>query len=358
MLTMRIAIITCYKDPEYVRAVTLRKSMDLIDNVDSLIIKNKHRGLIRYPEVIAKLIWIRLIKRPDAYLITFRGYEVLPVSNLITWPKPLIYDEFLNPLEWLNESRKESWARFIPQNFLKSLYRFLLRRPKLILADTTAHAKYSAKLLGLNDSKFMGLPVSTDESLFKPKLNRSTKSRFKVFYYGSMLGLHGLDTVLKATQKLKGKPIDFIIAGGGLATDELVRKYREDGSNLEYIKWIPYPKLPDYIHSSDITLGGPFGASVQAEHVITGKTYQFLACQSPVLIGQNKASLDFVDKVNCLSVPLGNHDALADSIEWAYKHPSKLEAIAKNGHDLYSNKFSNVAISKLLELKFKDLGLL
>ncbi len=141
---MKIAIITCYKQPDYVRALVLRVALVANPENKIYIIKNRQLGLLRYPEVLMKLLIIRFKHRPDAYLLTFRGYEVLPAVNVVTWPKPLIFDEFINPLEWLHEPRPERWARFVPKKVLRRIYRLFLRRSKFILADTAAHTSYSA----------------------------------------------------------------------------------------------------------------------------------------------------------------------------------------------------------------------
>lgn len=352
MIVMKVAVITCYRQPDYVRAVTLRNAIEAQDSTQMYIIRNSHTGLFRYLEVIFKLVWLRITKRPDVYLVTFRGYEILPFVALLSWPKTLIYDEFVSPLEWLQEERTEWWAKLIPHSALKLLYRILLRRCKLVLADTEAHVDYSSKISGITKSKFKSLPVGTDESIFKPapngyidKVGNDSQSDFKVFYYGSMLGLHGLDVVMDAALKLKDQPIEFVFAGGGQPTKQAIAEYQGKGAKITHHEWIEYSDLPKFAYRSQLTLGGPFGVSPQAKRVITGKTYQFLACQAPVLIGQNLASGLFIDKQNCLSIPLGDAQALADKILWAQQHPAQLKSIAAAGRELYDQNFSSSALA-------------
>lgn len=351
---MKLAIVTCYKDPDYVRATVLRRILDAQEDIDLVICKNKHKGLLRYPEVIAKIIWIRIAQRPDTYLVTFRGYEILPFAAFLTWPRTLIYDELVNPLEWLREDRREAWAKFIPQNLLHGFYRLLIRRCSLVIADTQAHASYSAELLGLPEDKFKALPVGTDERVFNTDIKSIKKSKqFTVFYYGSMLPLHGLEIAMQAALLLKDRGIDFVFVGGGEQAATLAETYMQKGARITHKKWVPFNDLAIEAVNADLTLGGPFGDSPQAQRVVTGKTYQFLACGAPVLVGQNLSSHSFINKKNALTVPLGDPQALADQIEWAHTHPKQLKAIAAEGLKLYEKEFSNVALQKEMQKLLK-----
>ncbi len=350
MSRVKIAVITCYKQPDYVRAQVLRASLALDSANQVISIKNNREGLLRYPEVLGKLIAVRLMQHPDVYVLTFRGYEVLPTINLFTWPKPLIFDEFINPLEWLQEPRLEWWAKLVPQSFLQVFYRLLLARSRVILADTAAHAVYSAQLTygGPND-KYSTLAVGTNEALFYPIASvRAQNKRFRVFYYGNMLPLHGLSYVIEAAIELKDLPIEFVLVGGSGPTEVAITEAKLAGARITYRPWLDFKKLPDEVRQADLCLGGPFGNTVQADYVVTGKTYQCIACGVPTLIGANQASGKFTNRKDCLTVPLGDSRALADSIIWAYKHPEELARIGKNGRRLYEKHFSNKILAAQL----------
>ncbi len=346
---MKVAVITCYKQPDYVRAQTLRAAV-AANGHTLFTVKNSRKGLLRYLEVFLKTLALRIRHRPDTYIITFRGYEILPFIGVITWPKRLIFDEFISPLGWLYEPRPEVWAKYVPKKALGWLYRILLRRPAVILADTQATAAYSSALTygGGGSHNYVALPVSTDETLFTPVKKTAVKKTFSVFYYGNMLPLHGIQYVLDAAVMLQNLPIEFVIVGGK-NMEAGVGAAVGQGARIRYHAWIDYNNLPEEIHAASLCLGGPFGATKQAELVITGKTYQFLACQAPVLIGKNKATSLFKHQKNCLMVPLGDSAALAKQISWAYSHQDKLQEIAANGRQLYEKHFSISAISPQLE---------
>ncbi|MBI1856913.1 glycosyltransferase [Candidatus Saccharibacteria bacterium] len=445
---MKVTIVTCYKDPDYVRARTLRAGLAANAGVEMTIVKNKHKNILRYPETIIRLVIDRINNRPDAYILTFRGYEILPFLQLIAWSKPIIFDEFINPLEWLAEPRHEKWVGLIPKKALKKFYVALLGRCRFILADTQAHADYSVKLSGQQtnvldspktprsqgesaraktvlsegevalatsreekpfvadrirsgdegvfdrSSKYWAIPVGTDETVFDYKLDlrkiarsqgksvrvgsgftegevaistlkegrplpaeiswsgdggvlrKSSKVRvlekyFQVFYYGNMLPLHGLEYVLEAAVLLKNNQnIKFLIVGGNSRTVKMIKNAQQQGAKIKYQNWIPFEELPKVIATSSLCLGGPFGKTNQAQKVITGKTYQFLASGAATLIGNTEASALFIDKKNSLVVPLADPLALATTIDWAYQHRQQLPAIGQAGNRLYQENFS------------------
>lgn len=343
---MKAAVITCYKHPDYIRAVTIRRAIAAQPGIEMYVLKNTHKNIIRYPEIMCKILWLRITMRPDVYVVTFRGYEILPFAAVAAWPKKLIFDELVNPIEWLQESRAEKWAAFIPQRLLKLFYRWLLRRASVVICDTPEHAAYSAKLLNMKSDKFMTMPVGTDEETFQPSSVKAANP-FKVFYYGNMLPLHGIDIVLKAAEKLKDIPIEFEFAGGSQHIADLISESKKRGANITYHTWVPFSELAEKVEQSSLLLGGPFGKTTQANMVITGKAFQFLASAKPTLVGDTESGRRyFTDKINCLIVPLGDADALASQIQWAHEHPKQLQNIGIAGKQLYDAEFSSDVLAR------------
>lgn len=348
-MSVKVCIVTCYKDPDYVRARTLRKALLDNDSVDLIVVKNRNKGLLRYPEVVLRLMYIRLTKRPDVYLLTFRGYELLPIFWLITLGKKRIFDEFINLVEWVVYEHKKVMEGSIAAKLIRRMYRFFLKRNKIILTDTKIHAEYSAKLMNLPLAQYMAVPVSTDEQVFKPQQTGPAVEDFQVFYYGNMLPLHGLQYVIEAAVSLQTeKRIKFLFIGGDEATRKLIIEAQAKGAQIEYKKWVPFDELPRIAAESQLCLGGPFGNTLQARMVVTGKTYQFLAMGLPTLVGVVDEETDFVDKKNCLIVPQADSSAVADKIKWALSNRDNLAAIGTAGHQLYTQKFSNQVVARCM----------
>lgn len=356
---MKLCIITCYNQPDYVRAKTLRAAAGAINGVDVLVIKNTRTNILRYAEVFLKLLKVRLRDRPDAYLLTFRGYEMLLPVRVLTLGKPLIYDEFINPIEWavyehgkLARNNPLVWA-------FKVLYRWLLKTVNLTLTDTESHAELSAEMLHLPIDDFLSIPVGTDEVTFKVVEPEDTEGEyFTVFYYGNMLPLHGLQYVIDAAVKLNHEPVKFMLVGGSAKTAHEVAHAVGNGAKIEYKAWVEFESLPAMMRAADLCLAGPFGGTFQSQFVVTGKAYQYMALGRPIVIGRNKESHQFKDKRNALIVPQADADALAETIRWAMRNRNRLASIGRGGQALYRQQFSAEMLEGRLALGLRRLGLL
>lgn len=345
---MKIAIVTCYDQQDYVRANALRKGLQEAKGVEIIEIANDNPGLLRYLETPFKILKARLTSRPDAYLITFRGYEMLLYMVLTLVRKPIIFDELVNFTEWMDEHRMIRQGS-VPYRLFRKWYAWQARKCRVILADTDAHAKYSAELNNMSLDRYMTIPVGTNEKVFAHDANATPTKPFTVFYYGHMRPLHGLEYVLEAAVLLKGVPgIKFHFVGGGKHAKEACEDAATQGADIHYQEWVNFDHLPAIASTAGLAVGGPFGDTLQSQYVVTGKTYQFLSLGVPVLIGRNEVNEDFVDQRNCLMVPQANADAIAAAIRWAYSHSEHMQRIADQGHQLYEDKFSQKHINQLV----------
>jgi glycosyltransferase involved in cell wall biosynthesis len=215
------------------------------------------------------------------------------------------------------------------------------------LTDTPLHQSYFASLFQIPPDRICAVPVSTDERLFlhcngdDPRRSAFPK-RFEVFFYGSFLPLHGIDTILEAAGALSDKPVLFTLVGGGRGMGRRlneIARIRNIG-NIRHKLWVNYEDLPQWIKEADLCLGGPFGNTGQARRVITGKTFQFLAMGKPTVIGRIEGEFGFTDKDNCLLVPQGDGPSLAAAISWAMAHPESLASIGRRGRALYEMHYS------------------
>jgi len=340
-----VCLVTCYTDPNYVRVKTLEAGFMANDGVRLSIVRNRQHGVLRYAEVILKLIRIRLLVNPNIYFLTFRGYEILPFVLLIGIGKKVIFDEFINLIEWIAYEHKKIQPNSIAGRSLFVSYKFLLRKASKIITDTNSHASYSAELMGLPIEKYEAIPVGADERVFKRlKQARGDSNKFIVLYYGSMLPLHGVEHVIEAAIGIDNQNIEFLIIGGNDSVGADIETAVLKGANIKYKKWVPYNDLPRVIASSDVCLGGPFGNTVQSQSVVTGKTIQFLRMGKPVIVGKNKESNIFDDKVNALIVDQADSKSLRDAIVWSYKNQDSLNKIGKNCLKLYDAYFSSNVI--------------
>lgn len=349
--TSTVCVVTCYRQPDYVRALTLRQALRDGDDFDRVVtVKNARRGPLRYPEVVWKLVGQRLTDPPDAYLVTFRGYEILPLVLLVAAGRPVVYDEFINPVEWFVEEHHRFPVGSVRARVLRTAMRGLMRRTRCILADTSSHLRHSAQLMDLDPRRYRAVPVSTDEEHFRRLPAHRGSGRFTVLYYGSMLPLHGLEHVLEAALALKDTPdITFRLIGGGADAGRRVALAGRAGASVHHERWVDYAELPQVFMGSDLFLAGPFGATVQSRFVITGKTYQFLAAGLPTMVGANEETGVFTHRVDALVVPRGDAVAIAREIRWAAANRTELALIGRRGRELYDERFSQRIVAQRLE---------
>jgi glycosyltransferase involved in cell wall biosynthesis len=373
---MKLAIITCYNQPDYIRAKTLRAASSSIGGVETLVIKNSQKGFLRYFEVLWKVLKIRIGTNPDAYLLTFRGYEILLPVRIISWRKKLIYDEYINPIEWIVKEKRQVEAKpsspriyriivalasrvivaFVGSAAFKWLYRKLVQSVDLVLTDTKSHADISAQMTDLPRSGFLDIPVGADEALIPPRHEVIENDIFTVLYYGNMLPLHGLSHVIEAAVRMNHHPVKFILIGGNAKAAHDVAHAVGNGANIDYKAWVEFEQIPKLIEQADLCLAGPFGDTFQAQYVVTGKAYQYLAMGRPTLVGSNKESNLFADKENALVVRQADSDALVEAIRWAMEHPEELVKIGKAGKVLYENELSVAVIATRLKEMLSKLG--
>jgi len=339
--------VTCYKHPDYVRAVSLRAAVRASGVFDAVrVVKNRSRGIRRYLEV-TRALWRMRSDRPDAYLVTFRGYEILPVVLALSGGRPVIFDEFINPVEWFVHEHAKFRPGSLPARLLRAAFRRWSQRSAAVLTDTASHADLSAELMAIPREHYVPVPVGTDEGTFAPRVrSRAASAPFTVLYYGSMLPLHGLEHVLEAAVRLGARDdIAFRLVGGDDATVAQIADAVRRGARIRHELWVEYDRLPELFDACDLFLAGPFGDTYQSQFVVTGKAYQFLASALPTVVGENRESGAFADRVDALVVPQGSAAALVSAVDWAAAHPAELAAIGAAGRALYGREWSNAALA-------------
>jgi glycosyltransferase involved in cell wall biosynthesis len=355
---IKVCYVLSYRLPNYPRTKTLTGALKKIDGVSLFEAVNKTKGILRYAQTLLKLISIKITKNPDCYVLGFRSYEIFWIVKIITFGTPIIFDHMMSPYDSLLNEKKLIKKGGLADRAVYLYEKSVLKYSDIILTDTVMHKEYFTKLFGIDPGKIHAVHVGTDEELFKKDIYSAQKNNgggfFEVFFYGSLLPLHGVDTILRAAYILKDKPIRFTIIGGnkkGLHDFNKTR-YNLELDNVIHKKWIDYERLPETISKADLCLGGPFGGTGQARRIITGKTFQFMAMGRPVIVGEIDTDYGFRDKKNCLLVSQKNEGELADAILWCFLNRDKLKDIGEKGYNLYKNNFSKDKIKESLQVIF------
>lgn len=360
---MKICYVLSYRAPDYIRTRSILRALRQIPGVELHEAINTDVGIPRYSETFRITREIKKKYDPDVYFLGFRGHEFYwPLRGLVG-NKPIVLDALMSPYASLSRERKFGTLGVVAASAWRILESSILNDADLVLTDTTPHLRFYEDEFSLPPDKLLALPVGAEESsaiISTTKLDNATqdKNEMDVLFYGSFLPLHGVDTILEAAALLRELPIRFDFVGGN---SKQARKLMTDCANKGVTRythrpWVSFDQLINVtIPEADLCLGGPFGDTEQGRRVITGKTSQCLALGKPTIIGKIDDDIGFVDKKNCLLVPQGRPQALADAIQWAFYQRHDLSKIGEHGKSIYSEKLSVNVIKQRLAQTLDDL---
>lgn len=304
---IKILYLSCYK-PNYTRTETLLAILKR-NNIEYKTILTGNSKL-KYFKLLFKQL--KYQRKSDLIIVGFRGHEILPLVKFFS-NKPIIFDAFISVYDTLCFDRKIFKPNSIIGKFFKKYDKFLCKISDTILVDTKTHKQYFEKEFSVNNIDYLYLECN--EKLFKPFKIRKKNNKFVIFWYGSANPLQGVNIILKAAKILeRDKRILFKIVG------PIEKKYSKlveklNLKNTEFIKYIPYEKLPMEIAKSDLCLGGHFSNIDKAKRVIPGKVYQFLSCGKKVLLGDNLANREiFKEGSQIKFVEVNSSEKLASEI--------------------------------------------
>ena len=303
---LRVIYISTYI-PNYTRTESL---LDLIEKSEITVAKTLvGNSKLKYLSAIYSLIKYR--KTCDLVFVAFRGHEILPFIKLFT-RKPIIFDSFVSVYDTLCLDRQTFRPESLVGKFLKWYDRFLCKISDVVLVDTETHKNYFEKEFEAHNVEY--IYVGCNKDLFKPLEVEKDSSEFLVLWYGYANPLQGVDVILRSAKLLEEKRVFFRLVG------PIRKKYSRlimdlQLKNAEFVDFIPYEKLPVEINKSDVCLGGHFSDRSKAARVIAGKTFQFIACGKPTIVGDNPANRElFKDNRSIKFVKMNDPHDLANKI--------------------------------------------
>ncbi len=348
---LRVCYIFCYRDVHYPRARAQIEILRHSDEIDLLVADHHSGGALRYVQTLRALLAARR-QRPDVYVLGFRGHEIAWLVRWLTRDHPLVFDALMSPWAALAEENKAGFLGQLVAPLVRQVEARALHAAQLVLTDTPAHAAFYRQAFAVPAQKLLCLPVAAIESYASTRAPpRQSGGTFKVLFYGSFLPLHGVDIILRAAAAVRDLPLQFDFIGGSRRWRRALRqRCRQLGiERCTHRTWVPLNELLELeLPSASLVLGGPFGNTPQAARVITTKTCQSLAAARPTVIGQIDDNPGFCDRVNCLLVPRGDVQALADALRWAYAARDQLEAIGRAGRELYATSLSSAVVERRL----------
>lgn len=335
-------------DPNYGRNRVLIEGFEK-NNTEVIKCNDRVPGFRKYLNLAKK--YCRLDKNYDILLVAFPGWPVMWLAKILT-RKPIIYDAFLSVYESQVEDRK----KYSPKSLKAKYYWFLdwlsCKLADRILLDTDEHIKYFVKTFKIKKDKFIKVLVGTDDGVFFPR-RKKKGTEFLIHFHGSFIPLQGIQYIIKAAKKLEKHPgIQFSIIGKGQTYSEIRDLAQKlNVVNVNFLDYVPYKELPNYIARADICLG-IFGDTEKAKRVIPNKVYEAIAMKKPVISADTPAARElFTNRKNILFCRAADPEDLAKKILELKNNPVLGKRIAESAHRLFSRK----ATPKILGKKLKSI---
>ena len=283
------------------------------------------RAILAYPRLV-----FRLLRAPREAVVLVPYLGALDV--IVLWPfsrirgQRVVWDMFLSLYDTVVNDRQMVSRRGPGAALLFCVEWLATRAADLVVMDTNAHARHIAKIFGLPSDRVTGVPVGVETDHF-PRLPEVLPGpRPKVLFYGQLIPLHGISTIIAAIQSDRGRAIDWRIVGTGQDRTVLEMALKGAGgpSNATWEEWLPYEELIVAIGKADICLG-IFGASEKAASVVPNKVWQALSAGRAVITRDSPAMREtFTPGDGLTLVPHSDPGALLDAIEtvWARGCPA------------------------------------
>ena len=279
--TVKVLYLSTYI-PNYIRTETILQLLEDLNIETKKVLLGD--SALKYPGAICSLL--RHSRSYDVIFVAFRGHEILPLVKLFT-RKPLVFDAFVSVYDTLCFDRKLFSPSSLIGKCLKWYDAFLCGISSLVLVDTSAHKRYFETEFQAENIDY--LYVGCNERLFKPLPVVKNQDKFTVFWYGYANPVQGIDVILESAGLLENENVSFRLVGPvrkkyAALTEEMNLK------NVEFVDFVAYEDLPAEINRADLCLAGHFSDRNKAARVIAGKTFQFLACGKPTILGDNPAN--------------------------------------------------------------------
>jgi glycosyltransferase involved in cell wall biosynthesis len=276
------------------------------------------RWLLAYPGLILRFL---TSPKPDAVLL---GYPA-QIDLLILWPfarlrrVPVVADLFISLYDTTVIDRQMTRPGSLKARLIWTLEWLACRAADRLLIDTPPHARYIEELFGLPENTVGHVPVGAEADAFPPCPAPPRRERPRLLFYGQLIPLHGIATVLEAALSERGAAYDWIIVGSGQDTPIVETALGvSPPPHVTWHRWVPYEQLSAMICEANACLG-IFGTSRKAASVVPNKVYQCLSSRRHVVTRASQAmeALCGTDASGLTLVQPGSADALLDGIERA-----------------------------------------
>lgn len=322
---------------------SLSSKKNLLSKVNSLF-----KAIAAHLKVIFYLF--KLSKKEYVYIpypATFVALSLLllPKSKK---PKKVVIDAFISIYDTAIIDRKLFPPKSYIARLLKKIERVAFKQAHIVITDTLQNSQHYAHTFGLPISKFKSIPLATDETHFNKIAysHQSIEGVFNIIFIGTLIPLHGIDTIIRATELLADNEcIQFTIIGDGQMSSYL--KAKIINGRLKNINWITQwqssKELVGHLVQANLALG-IFGTGDKTQRVCPFKLYAYMRCGLPIITGKTSWSTQILKEIDYLplvTVPVGNAEKLSSAIVQCYESEEFCSELTINSYRYYHESLAN-----------------
>ena len=309
------------------------------------------KGFKKYP-ILFKKLW-SLKDRYDVLFVGFHGHAVMPIAWIVAkmiHRKKIIFDALISVYDTNVFDRKKHSAvslMALKYWFIDWLSCVLADR---VLLDSASHCKYFEDTFHIRSGKFRTVFLGCNDKVMYPRPQKKENQNFLVHFHGTYIPLQGIPFIVRAAKLLENEDVVFNIIGKLATYREAIDLAKDLGiSNINFIDYVPYDRLADYMANADVCLG-LFGATDKAKRTAAFKIAEAMAMARPVITAETPAVKEFLlNRENALLCKIADERDLADKIIELKENKELREKIAQNGYNTYKEFLSPTAIGRELK---------
>lgn len=307
--------------------------------------------------ILAKRYW-KIRKQCDAIVVGFPGHSVMPLAWLLArlTGKKIVFDVFVSMYDSIILDR-EKYSRYSVFALKYWLMDWLsCKLADLIVSEVDEYSKYFVKTFGIKYDKFRRIFVGSDDKILYPRERKHPNKEFLIHFHGTYLSIQGIPYIIKAAKILEKENIKIKMIGKLETYTEAMDLVKElNLNNVEFIDFMPYEKLAEYMAQADICLG-MFGHAPKAKRCGAFKVVEALAMKRAMITADTPPMRELLtDRVNCLLCKLADEHDLAEKILELKNDPELRNKVAENGYQLFKQKLTPRIQGRELMQIVKDL---
>ena len=300
------------------------------------------KALVAYPVLLFRLI---VAPSPDVYLVSYPGWFDIPLVRMVASIKrrPVVFDPFISLFDTMISDRGLHRANSLTARLAAAIDRWSLRLSDMVIADTEPQLGFYRRLAGRMRNAGAVIEIGADDELFSPQPEVHPQPN-RVLYYGKLIPLHGVATIVEAAALFEDGAVDLVMIGDGPDRPLLESTIARTGVEVERHGMVPLDTLPAEVARACVCLG-VFGDSEKAGRVIPHKVYEALAMGKPVVTRGGPAVEATFRGDEVVTVPPADPHALAEAIRGLLDDPAHRESVAAAGAASYRARFHETVLA-------------